>query len=231
MAGRRWLTALLRIGTWMRASGLVALRMLPRHRLLRALPVMSSRDLPLEIAFVTDVEGDIQYFNRWVRESSVLRYGPGGGLELTHAGARFVYGGDTIDRGDGDIRLLQLLADLKRKYPDRVTLLVGNRDLNKLRLTSELGPADMARHPRDIPPPHWDKSAPTLLEYLGELASEVGAGGAEEVDCRAARLRYMYAHTLGCPQTFEFRRREMGLLQGRESESVTDEEVVQACAM
>ena len=27
---------------------------------------------------------------------------------------------------------------LKRKYPDRVTLLVGNRDVNKMRFTSEL---------------------------------------------------------------------------------------------
>lgn len=32
---------------------------------------------------------------------------------------------------------------LKKKYPDRVVLLVGNRDVNKMRLTSELDDREM----------------------------------------------------------------------------------------
>tara|TARA_B100000795_G_scaffold180675_1_gene136847 strand:- start:288 stop:506 length:219 start_codon:yes stop_codon:yes gene_type:complete len=38
----------------------------------------------------------------------------------------------------GSIRVVNTLVKLKRKYPNRVVLLLGNRDLNKLRLSSEL---------------------------------------------------------------------------------------------
>lgn len=32
---------------------------------------------------------------------------------------------------------------LKKKYPDRVVLLVGNRDVNKMRFTSELDDSEL----------------------------------------------------------------------------------------
>lgn len=35
-------------------------------------------------------------------------------------------------------RCYEQLVRLKKKHPDRVVLLVGNRDVNKMRLTSEL---------------------------------------------------------------------------------------------
>jgi hypothetical protein len=178
-----------------------------------------------ECDFLTDVEGDLVYFNRWVDQSTIVHRGPDGVLELTHPGAHFVYGGDAIDRGEGSVRLLRSLVQLKRAFPERVTLLVGNRDLNKLRLTSELGPADMARHPSQIPPPHWDNSAPSLLTYLEELAASSGAR-VEDLDCRAERLRYMYRHTLGCPSTFEHWRAELSLLRGCNPTDVSDDDVV-----
>ena len=104
---------------------------------------MEPHSSPFEIAYVTDIEGDLDYFNRWLPKSRVLRYSRSDGeleLEFTQTNAYFVYGGDVVDRGEGSVRLLKLLVALKRKYPDRVYLLVGNRDLNKLRLTS--GPED-----------------------------------------------------------------------------------------
>jgi len=57
-----------------------------------------------------------------------------------------VFGGDLYDKGPYDIRLSQMLCDLKDKHPDRVWLLMGNRDINKLRLSSELcTPQEMER--------------------------------------------------------------------------------------
>jgi hypothetical protein len=50
----------------------------------------------------------------------------------------FVYGGDTQDKGIGDIRFTKLLLALKQEHPDRVQLIIGNRDANKLRLAAEL---------------------------------------------------------------------------------------------
>jgi ERCC4-type nuclease len=40
-------------------------------------------------------------------------------------------------------RCYEQLVRLKKKYPDRVVLLVGNRDVNKMRLTSELDDREM----------------------------------------------------------------------------------------
>mmetsp|Transcript_5783 Transcript_5783/g.14198 ORF Transcript_5783/g.14198 Transcript_5783/m.14198 type:complete len:101 (+) Transcript_5783:278-580(+) len=98
----------------------------------------------LEIGYVTDVEGNLDYFNRWVAQSRVLRYDADGKrLEFVHDGAYFVYGGDAVDRGNGGERFVRLLVDLKLRYPSRVALIVGNRDLNKLRLTAELADSDM----------------------------------------------------------------------------------------
>jgi hypothetical protein len=44
------------------------------------------------------------------------------------------------DKGPGDIRLGRVLVQLKRTYPDRVFLIIGNRDLNKIKLTAEIDP-------------------------------------------------------------------------------------------
>lgn len=42
-----------------------------------------------------------------------------------------MYGGDAFDHGD-DLTFARLLLDFKARYPDRVHLMLGNRDLNKL---------------------------------------------------------------------------------------------------
>ena len=134
----------------------------------------------MKIGYVTDVEGNLEYFRRYVATSQVLTENAAGELSLCDD-SYFVYGGDVIDKGPGDVRLCRRLAALKRNNPGRVFLLVGNRDLNKLRLPSELD-----SRPRV---PHWD---PTVKPY----------------DCtpdtRANRLRWLLMHTLGCPDTFEF---------------------------
>ena len=124
----------------------------------------------MEIGYVTDIEGNLEYFHRYVSLSEVVRFDGQGALELTHEQAYFVHGGDLIDKGPGDIRLSRLLVALKERYPDRVHLLVGNRDLNKLRLSAELSNEDMMRPVSTIPPPHWDPAAPTLEQHL-QLAS------------------------------------------------------------
>lgn len=52
----------------------------------------------------------------------------------------FIYGGDSQDKGAGDIRFIEMLLKLKNKHPKRVILIIGNRDVNKLRLSTELNP-------------------------------------------------------------------------------------------
>ena len=175
----------------------------------------------VRIGYVTDVEGNLDYFRRYVRASGVLRFDDDAEtvLRLADDGCRFVFGGDAVDKGDGDVRLCRMLADLSDRYGrDRVALLVGNRDLNKLRFTAELSPEALATPPEAVPGPHWDDAAPRLADYLKSKRLD---------DSRATRLRWMLEHTLGCPGTFEFRRAELATL--RNEEHVKDDDVVDSC--
>ena len=181
------------------------------------------------LGYVTDVEGHLDFFLSFVKRSNVLDVVSNTPLQLEldlrDDDCYFVFGGDSVDKAPGDIRLCRALVSLKKRYPDRVFLLVGNRDLNKIRFTAELSEADMERDIDDIPSPHWDPSAPTLRTYLEEVATTRGMASAENVNTRVERLRYMLKHTLGCPDTFEFRRQELAILNECEVKDISDEQV------
>jgi hypothetical protein len=121
------------------------------------------------IAYLTDVEG------RWDRLVSYCDGNPAVNLtrgELRLApGARFVYGGDVPDRGPSSRRLARTLVEARLRYGDRVILLAGNRDINKLRLPRELGGCPPERAPRDAP-------GADLLRWI--LAHTMGAREAFE---------------------------------------------------
>ena len=89
------------------------------------------------IAYLTDVEG------RWDKLVSFTSGNPQVSLvdgELLLAdGVTFVFGGDAIDRGPHARRFVSVLLAARRRYGDRVILLAGNRDINKVRLVTELG--------------------------------------------------------------------------------------------
>jgi hypothetical protein len=91
------------------------------------------------IGYCTDVEGNYEYWKRYLRLSKVLERTETGGVRLK-SDCHFVYGGDVCDRGYGDLRILKDLVELKSENPDRVHLILGNRDINKLRLLTELQP-------------------------------------------------------------------------------------------
>eukprot|EP00516_Mucochytrium_quahogii_P005685 CAMPEP_0203759750 /NCGR_PEP_ID=MMETSP0098-20131031/12916_1 /ASSEMBLY_ACC=CAM_ASM_000208 /TAXON_ID=96639 /ORGANISM=" , Strain NY0313808BC1" /LENGTH=379 /DNA_ID=CAMNT_0050652921 /DNA_START=1240 /DNA_END=2379 /DNA_ORIENTATION=+ len=102
----------------------------------------------------------------------------------------FVFGGDVVDHGEGDIRIAKALIRFKKKYPDRVFLVAGNRDVNKMLLTSRL----------------WETF---------ERDKEAGA----------SKLRDILKITMGAPNAFEFRRKELAILSGVGLDAVTDIDV------
>lgn len=91
------------------------------------------------IAYVTDVEGDWNKLATFAQDSPVMSIDSEGHLELAD-GAIFVFGGDAVDFGPGAKRILAELIRLKDRYPERVVLIGGNRDINKLRFLSEIAP-------------------------------------------------------------------------------------------
>ncbi len=93
-------------------------------------------------------------------------------------------------------------------------LLLGNRDINKIRFSSELN-LDIA--PTDAFYAWWDDKASKYDDYLKEQKVS---------DAVVHRLQWALKHTLGCPNTFEFRRTELSHLKG--GSSVTDDEVTES---
>ena len=179
----------------------------------------------IQVGYVTDVEGNVDY-DEWVKHSGIPRYSSRRQIRFTNDGAYFVFGGDAMDRCDGGMRFTRRLVAEEAASGRRLSH-CGNRDLNKVRFTSELAESDLSRPPSEIPGPHWDPRAPTLEKYLTEIAAEKGVeGGAAAVDNRAERMRHYLKHTLGCPRTFEDRRKELTILGEGGPEPISDDAVV-----
>ena len=79
-------------------------------------------------AYLTDVESNLEYFERYVEISQILGWADQkkSKLKFKRDDAVFVYGGDTQDKGIGDIRFVKLLLALKEEHPDRVEFIIGN---------------------------------------------------------------------------------------------------------
>jgi len=151
----------------------------------------------MQVAYITDVEG------MWQKLESFASGNPGVSLDgsglRVAPGWRLVFGGDAMDRGDGGRRVVRALLEAKRRQPDHVVLLAGNRDINKLRLWRELNGRPLPKTPR-------------------ELASGP----------RGPLLRWIFANTMGARNAFEHRRVELrgeGLPSGDEdvAQSYLDE--------
>lgn len=134
---------------------------------------------PRALSYVTDVEGRWEKLEGFTRDNPDVTLDREGRLQVRD-GALFVFGGDAVDRGPHSRRLVAALLDAKRRQPDRVVLIAGNRDINKLRLARELHglpprmiPDDLRRGPR------------------GPL------------------LRWILEKTMGAAQAFEHRRAEL----------------------
>lgn len=166
--------------------------------------VRSSRhSMSTLVGHMSDLEGDYAYWQRYLQHSQVLRRDPAGQVQLND-NYMFVFGGDAIDRGPGDLRILGELVDLKDRHPDRVFLIMGNRDINKLRLPYSLSPAVL------------DRNSPSVYWLRHGTPEEVRRGSAE------SKLKWILSSTMGAPHAFEHRRAELQAL-GR---AAGDEEVV-----
>lgn len=89
------------------------------------------------VGYVSDVEGSLDYWQRYKAISKVLVQTADGEPEL-RPDCHLVFGGDACDRGPGSMRVTRELLGLKRRHPSRVHLILGNRDINKMRLPVEL---------------------------------------------------------------------------------------------
>jgi hypothetical protein len=187
----------------------------------------------VKVSFITDIEGNWEYLLHFVEISEALRnlgINEDGSLELELLdGWTFVHGGDCPDKGNevgGSIRIVRTLLRLKAKYPERVVLLLGNRDINKIRLSSELAPSQLEpARLATIPGPFWVPEAKraTPLSFVNTLAaaefdvpvSQLTEAQRQQHNTLANRIRYLLKDTMGSQGEFERRQAELTLLQGR----------------
>ena len=134
-------------------------------------PLIEGKSL---VAYISDIEGNFAAWQNYITHSAVVYHEDSSASSRHHqiAGAHhtnefdqkinstahstltlrdnchFVFGGDVCDRGNGDIRILQDLIHLKQRYPDRVHFIMGNRDVNKMRLPFALHPKVIATKPK-----------------------------------------------------------------------------------
>jgi hypothetical protein len=170
--------------------------------------------------YCTDVEGDYDYWNRYIQISRVLSRDPQSKTLRLKDRAHFVFGGDAVDWGSGDVRFVAELVSLHEKYPGRVHIVLGNRDINKLRLLQELRPQYLKTHNlKTLPQPYWTRRT-------GKTPHEQCLGA--EILCTqndmATRLRWILQFTMGAPSAFEYRRQELEVLTNRKN--IQDDDVV-----
>jgi Calcineurin-like phosphoesterase len=124
------------------------------------------------VAFLTDVEGSfVRFASFFDRQDFVHLLDVDSQDERidVEPGAVFVFGGDAIDRGPWSRRIVRLLLDVKRRCPERVVLLAGNRDINKLRIPRELSSV----LPKRAPPEATSWTAVHRLQHI--LSMTMGA--------------------------------------------------------
>lgn len=128
-------------------------------------------------------------------------------------GYNFVFIGDATDRGPSSIQILTILQNLKEKYPSRVVLILGNRDINKLRLPNELSRANLG-------PPNEEAATQSLNDWLEEkqIPEVLWADP-------VTRIRWIFEKTMGAGGAFEFRREELNKLKGK---PISDQEVLES---
>ena len=161
------------------------------------------------ITYITDIEGDREYLTRYLEQSRILCFRdvhPTISLPYDHCMdfARgpnedmLVFGGDIWDQGGFDLYVIRQLLDLKQRYPNHVHFVLGNRDINKMRLVAELGSSDdaMPKHPG-----------------VGWLRGSERFGDPQqpniELQDSVKRLKWILQSTMGSPRAFQYRKQEL----------------------
>ncbi len=119
-----------------------------------------------------------------------------------------VFGGDIWDKGGADLYVIRQLLSLHRRYPNRVHFIMGNRDINKLRIADELSSCITESVTENIRLPmhkgvYWLRGT----GLRGDPEKYADADGTTET--AAERLKWMLRGTMGSPDAFELRRLEL----------------------
>lgn len=165
-------------------------------------------------------------------------------LDFQNENGILIYGGDTWDKGGFDLYVIRQLLDLKRRYPDRCHFIMGNRDINKMRISQEMGllTEEEEQNSRNVckdPPLPYHQGVYWLRNFHQAAGDDSPSDPTihPPAEIAADRMKWMLARTMGSPNAFELRRKELqdenrraATVMGKDAASlvVTDEDVVRS---
>jgi len=175
------------------------------------------------IGIIADVEGDWRKIQSFAENSDVLKIHSDNPTHFDaelKADSKLVFLGDSIDKGPNNLKVLSFLLYLKNKYPDRVILIQGNRDANKLRFNWELAPAALALNQDEsklsldrFRLSSWEGAFTKFIstEALAQVDGVHTAyeHGASTTNDGILKMKWMLKDTMGCPTTFQDLKSEM----------------------
>jgi hypothetical protein len=193
------------------------------------------------ILHITDSEGTNSLLDA-ARRSTFVGINSDNGLffRKTLQTPYFIYGGDATDRGPHDLATVEMLTDFKKRHPNNVALLVGNRDIKNNRFKIELDPTTIRDRLLSTEAPRWlsevQQTTPLayLLQYMRSHHFDVEdnmkviqyARAIPIELCQLIYLNWMLEKTMGCPFTFNYRRDE--LKRQTSCDFISDEKVLQS---
>ena len=176
------------------------------------------------IYHITDLEGSPSFFN-FINKSNVVSYDPENGLEFNKncKNPYFIYGGDVTDHGNSDLAITKSLIDFKKHHPENVFLIAGNREITKNRYKIELAPEFIRERLMHTQQPRWLTQQTLPLDYVvKDMQAHNQKVDSEDKDtiqkyvnslsieeCQLIYLHWMLEKTMGCSDTFEYRREEL----------------------
>ncbi|MBI2786359.1 MAG: metallophosphoesterase [Legionella longbeachae] len=194
------------------------------------------------VLHITDSEGDYSSFANSIIRSSIVEFDKLGHLNFQPMAKNpfFIYGGDLTDRGVGDLELLERLVAFKKRHPERVFLLAGNREASKTRFHTELHPKYIRERLIRGTAPYWLQSAPHTVpsDYVKKHMIKNGKfpkSGNDINDyvnllhlkeCQLIYLKWMLEENLSCPYTFSYHAQQLATQLGKELHEVSDHMVL-----
>lgn len=192
------------------------------------------------VVYFTDIEGDWKYFNDVVEQAVgyLIWRDPKTGtaksrndnpweqdyhLDFTKPdqGDYLVHGGDAVDWGNGSVRFVDELLQMKDKYGERVQWILGNRDINKMRFTSDI--EYTKKNPTHYQP-YWEcakspKPDSCLTYNDWKMTQTYDISKDEDL----AVIQFILEKTMNAKDDVKFRRDELSIMQS--GTTVTDQQL------
>lgn len=213
--------------------------MWPKNRLSMS---MFNRAKAARIHFITDTEGHFPSFYHSIFKSRVVHFNPQGQLDFRREipNPYFIFGGDLYDRGLSDYKLTEILLDFKNRFPERVFLLVGNREATKTRLFTELNPKYIRQRLLKGSAPFWLLAKPHQLpiDYVKIQMLEQGkstdnpseiesyVNSLDIKDCQLIYLKWMLEQNMGCPHTIKYHTEHLAAQSGCAPGEISEKQVL-----